>query len=174
MNSHSSCVRSLHPTLVTSTKVSLTSSQHVVKITPRPASHPIFIQSPTISEALAFSSSTAAAACLVFCYISSHRTHLCLQLYTLQNCCINGKATDDSLKCFVLIYLFIFCPSGMLHQPWSIMRQAPVNSIKRTKFARGKTNDFICSNHICSQICCIFTPFIQTRLLIRACVHDLS
>lgn len=108
MNSHSSCVRSLHPTLVTPTKVSLTSGQHVVKITPRPASHPIFLQSPTISEALAFSSSTAAAACLVFCYISSHRTHLCLQLYTLQNCCINGKATDDSLKCFVLIYLFIY------------------------------------------------------------------
>lgn len=100
-------VRSFHPTLVTSTKVSVTSSQHfVAKIAARPASDPIFLSSSIISKALASSSSTAAAACLVFSYISCHRTHLCLQLYTLQNCYIHGKPTDDSLDCFVLFFFF--------------------------------------------------------------------
>lgn len=121
-NSHSCCVRSFYPTLVTFTKVPVV-NMFFTKITKRPASNHIFPKSPIISEALASSPPQPVCPAVLFpvteciCAYSStpSRTASLVEI----------KSTDDVSNVLRSFNIFS-CPSGRLHQRQSIRKRAPV------------------------------------------------
>lgn len=157
-NSHSCCVRSFHPTLLTSTKVPVV-NMFFAKITKRPASNHIFPKSPTISEALASSSPQPACPAVLF----PVRVHLCLQLHTLQNGFPHGNGKHR--PCLHLTFFPALLAS-------CISRSQSGNSCKiKLRLLEWRQVSVFSTNHAAMPS---FQSCTQTPLLTRACVHVLS